>query len=136
MEYSGKNVQLATRELRYKWFKILMEIHGFQFLLTAHHLNDQLETFLINSFRGTGITGLKGMPNNHDILRPLLSFSKSQIIKYAQKNQIEWLEDSSNNDLAYKRNFIRHQVVKTILDNEPKTIYNFKKNNKLFSPNL
>lgn len=127
MKYSGKNVQLATRELRYKWFKILMEIHGFQYLLTAHHLNDQLETFLINSFRGTGITGLKGMPNNHDILRPLLSFSKSQIIKYAQKNQIEWLEDSSNNDLSYKRNFIRHQVVKTILDNEPKTIYNFKK---------
>lgn len=127
MQYSGKNVQLATRELRYKWFKILMEVHGFQYLLTAHHLNDQLETFLINSFRGTGITGLKGIPENHYILRPLLSFSKSQIIEYAQKNQITWIEDSSNHDVTYKRNFIRHRVVETILDNDPKAIYNFKK---------
>jgi len=71
------SIQMAARELRYNWFETLREQQGFEYVLTAHHADDNLETFLINLSRGTGLEGLKGIPEiNGTIVRPLLRFSK------------------------------------------------------------
>src|SRR5690606_463365 len=74
------SIQIAARELRYNWFKQLCNDNDFQFIATAHHLDDQAETFLINFARGTGIDGLVGIPEkNENIIRPLLNFSREEI---------------------------------------------------------
>ena len=106
-----KGIQEAARDLRYRWFDYLLEINQFAHLLTAHHLNDQIETFFLNATRGSGISGLNGIKETKKILRPLLFYSKSQILDYANKNQIQFEEDSSNTNLSYQRNYIRHQVI-------------------------
>ena len=89
------STQMAARELRYTWFDELKEQEGFTHLLTAHHLDDQLETFMINMGRGSGLKGLRGITTDK-ILRPLLNFSKDEIEQYAQEHSIEWREDASN----------------------------------------
>ncbi|SHG26810.1 tRNA lysidine(34) synthetase TilS [Flagellimonas flava] len=106
------SVQMAARELRYKWFNELLESGRFGYLLTAHHADDALETFLINLSRGTGIDGLSGiLAQNGKIIRPLLPFSRIHIGSYAQVERLEWREDSSNLETKYLRNKIRHDVV-------------------------
>ncbi|OWP83751.1 tRNA lysidine(34) synthetase TilS, partial [Flavobacterium davisii] len=106
------SIQQAARELRYNWFYELLNTQGFDYLLTAHHLDDSLETFLINFTRGTGIEGLTGIPEINDkIVRPLLIFSREEIEKYATENKIQWREDASNASDKYFRNKIRHHVV-------------------------
>ena len=104
------STQMAARELRYTWFDALKEQEGFTHLLTAHHLDDQLETFMINMGRGSGLKGLRGITTNK-ILRPLLNFSKDEIEQYAQKHSIEWREDASNAQDDYLRNNMRHNVI-------------------------
>ena len=106
------SIQVAARELRYRWFYELMDENGFDYLLTAHHLDDSLETFLINFTRGTGLEGLTGIPQqNGRVIRPLLSFSRQEIEDYAKTNNISWREDSSNVSDKYLRNKLRHEVV-------------------------
>lgn len=106
------STQVAARELRYSWFYELLETEKFDFILTAHHADDNLETFLINLVRGTGLDGLTGIPAHNDkIIRPLLIFSRQEIEQYAKENTIEWQEDSSNASDKYLRNKIRHQLV-------------------------
>ncbi|MFT3795862.1 tRNA lysidine(34) synthetase TilS [Flavobacterium sp.] len=106
------SVQQAARELRYRWFGELLEREHYDFLLTAHQADDNLETFLINLSRGTGIEGLTGIPRqNGKIIRPLLDFSREAIEMYAKANQLEWREDSSNASDKYLRNKIRHELV-------------------------
>jgi tRNA(Ile)-lysidine synthase len=106
------SIQLAARKLRYDWFYQLLKEEKYDYLLTAHHLDDQLETFLINLSRGTGIEGLKGIPVQNDkIIRPLLSFSREEILAFAEENAISWREDSSNASTKYLRNKIRHDVI-------------------------
>jgi tRNA(Ile)-lysidine synthase len=83
-----------------------------KYLLTAHHLDDSLETVLINFSRGTGLGGLTGIPaQNGNVIRPLLPFSREKIEHFAEKNQIQWREDSSNVSDKYLRNKIRHSIV-------------------------
>ena len=101
---------MAARELRYQWFDKLKREQGFTHLLTAHHLDDQLETFLINLGRGSGIKGLCGIPD-HLILRPLLAVSKKDILAYAKEKNISWREDASNAQDDYLRNQLRHQLI-------------------------
>jgi len=109
------SIQMAARTLRYQWFDALAETHGYDYILTAHHLDDQIETFLINFTRGTGIDGLLGIPvENQKIVRPMLEISSVEIEKYAAENNILWREDSSNASDKYMRNAIRHQVVPVI----------------------
>ncbi len=110
-KHSKKGIQEATRDLRYQWFNYLLEINRFEYLLTAHHLNDQIETFFINAMRGSGIAGLRGIKETKKILRPLLTVSKRQIVDYAHQYQIDFEEDSSNADVSYQRNYIRHQII-------------------------
>ena len=106
------SIQLAARKLRYDWFAELLNKFNLDYVITAHHLDDQIETFLINLTRGTGLDGLLGIPpKNNKILRPLLNISREEILDYAILNKIEWCEDSSNASVKYLRNRIRHQIV-------------------------
>jgi len=115
-----KSTQMAARQLRYDWFKELCKAYQYDFVLTAHHADDVLETFLINLSRGTGIAGLKGIPvKSGQLLRPLLAFQKNEIHNYASQHEIPWREDSSNNTDDYLRNRIRHHVVPAFCDISP-----------------
>ena len=78
------SIQLAARELRYHWFDELLDEENYDYILTAHHADDNLETFLINLSRGTGLEGLTGIPEqNNQVIRPLLNFSRIEIEAYA-----------------------------------------------------
>ena len=106
------STQVAARELRYNWFYELLETENFDYVLTAHHADDNLETFLINLVRGTGLDGLTGIPaQNENVIRPLLIFSRQEIEQYAKVNNIDWREDSSNASDKYLRNKIRHNLI-------------------------
>jgi tRNA(Ile)-lysidine synthase len=120
-----KSIQESARDLRYNWFNDLIKEFNFDILVTAHHLNDQLETFLINCIRGTGILGLLGIPQTEKIARPLLEISKKEILIYAKKNKIRWREDNSNSKNEYLRNRIRNQVISPLEQIKPNTIENF-----------
>ena len=106
------STQVAARELRYNWFHELLETENFDYVLTAHHADDNLETFLINLVRGTGLDGLTGIPaQNENVIRPLLLFSRQETEQYAKENNIDWREDSSNASDKYLRNKIRHNLI-------------------------
>jgi len=122
------STQVAARELRYSWFYELLESENFDYILTAHHADDNLETFIINLSRGTGLDGLIGIPEQNDkIIRPLLPFSRDEILKYAQENNIEWREDSSNASNKYLRNKIRHDLVPVLKEINPDFLKAFQK---------
>lgn len=121
-----RSIQMAARELRYDWFKELAEHLKFDFILTAHHADDNLETFLINFTRGTGLNGLTGIPMlNDNIVRPLLPFSRETIEDYARENHIKWREDSSNSSRKYLRNKLRHEVIPILKDINPNLLESF-----------
>ena len=104
-----ENIQIAARKVRYNWFEILCETEGFEYILTAHHLNDRIETFFINLLRGSGIKGLRSIPErNENIIRPILDFSKEELLAYANEHNIAWREDATNKETDYLRNKIRH----------------------------
>lgn len=128
-EYANSNkqsIQLAARELRYGWFNELLENQAFDYLLTAHHLEDSIETFLINFTRGTGLEGLTGIPQENDkTVRPLLIFSREEIEKFAKDNTIKWREDSSNSSDKYLRNKLRHQIVPVLKELNPSFLNSF-----------
>ncbi len=106
------SVQMAARELRYEWFGTIVRREGFDAVAVAHNLNDNVETFLINLLRGTGLSGLTGMDRRHDpVIRPLLFASRAEILAFASSNGIEYREDSSNSEVKYTRNRIRHNVI-------------------------
>ncbi|HXU26882.1 MAG TPA: tRNA lysidine(34) synthetase TilS [Bacteroidia bacterium] len=108
----GISIQMAARELRYTWFSELINKHSFDYLLTAHHANDNIETFFINLLRGSGINGLKAiLPKKDNIIRPLLFATRFEIEAYIAKNIILYREDSSNREDKYLRNHLRLQVI-------------------------
>ena len=125
------SIQVAARELRYSWFYEQLEEQNYDFILTAHHADDNLETFLINLSRATGLDGLIGIPEQNDkIIRPLLTFSRLEIENYANENQIKWREDSSNASDKYVRNKIRHQLVPILKEIHPNFLTSFQKTQK------
>lgn len=106
------SVQMAARELRYEWFISVVNREGFDAVAVAHNLNDNVETFLINLLRGTGLNGLTGMSQHrNNIIRPLLFATRRDIADYARKEGIEFREDSSNAQVKYTRNRIRHRII-------------------------
>jgi tRNA(Ile)-lysidine synthase len=122
------STQVAARELRYSWFYELLETKNYDYILTAHHADDNLETFLIHLVRGTGINGLTGIPSqNGKIIRPFLIFSRLEIEQYAKDYTIEWREDSSNASDKYLRNKIRHHLVPIFKDLNPDFMASFQK---------
>ncbi|WP_209400631.1 tRNA lysidine(34) synthetase TilS [Pseudozobellia sp. WGM2] len=135
--YLNKNklsLQVGARQLRYEWFADIMSESGINTLVTAHHADDSLETFLINLSRGTGIDGLSGIPEKTDFIsRPLLQFSRQQILDHAKERGLQWREDASNKDTKYLRNKIRHQLVPTLKELSPNFLDNFKSTQKYLS---
>jgi tRNA(Ile)-lysidine synthase len=112
--------------LRYEWFSELLLDKKLDFVLTAHHLDDEIETFLINLTRGTGLEGLTGIPaKNEKTIRPLLKFSREQIDTFAKENNIKWREDSSNASNKYLRNKLRHDVVPILKELNPSFMQSF-----------
>ena len=128
----GLNTQLAARVLRYEWFEALRQKQGYDYILTAHQANDSWETFLINTSRGTGLKGLLGIPTrNGAILRPLLPFSREEILAFATERALCWREDSSNSSDAYTRNKIRHHLSPILKEVHPLFFKNFEKTQAL-----
>lgn len=113
MEHS-LSVEMAARELRYGWFKELLDEHGFDYLAVAHHANDNAETLLLNLVRGTGINGICGMKEfdeNRRILRPLLAYTRKEIEKYVAKRSVPFRTDHTNLESDFYRNRIRNNVM-------------------------
>ena len=109
------STQVAARDLRYDWFRSLLEEKGFKYLVTAHHADDNIETVVMNFFRGTGLRGLIGMDVVFKgIFRPLLPFRKQDILQYAKENNLEYVEDSSNATSNYTRNYFRNELIPAI----------------------
>jgi tRNA(Ile)-lysidine synthase len=133
LKINGGNLQETARELRYTWFEELRQELGFDFIATAHHKQDSVETMLINFFKGTGIAGMHGiLPRQNKIIRPLLQFTKDEIKEYAVMNNIPWREDSSNAKDDYTRNAIRHQLFPVIESLFPNVLENLAGNTRRF----
>ena len=120
------SVQMAARDLRYEWFNGLMRQKNIKTLVTAHHADDNLETFIINLSRGTGIKGLTGIPSQtRNIDRPFLPFTRIQILEFAKSSNLAWREDQSNAETKYLRNKIRHGIVPLLKELHPTFLANF-----------
>ena len=116
-ENNGSGLEASARDERYQVIKENLTQN--ELLLTAHHKDDQLETILFRIFRGTGINGLRGIVHykddkSHIILRPLLHYSRADLEGYAAANKIKWIEDDSNEDTSFDRNYIRNLLVPKI----------------------
>ena len=153
-EENKLSIQVAARELRYNWFEqLLREAQTLSnqqaamnqllpvsssgnrelFLLTAHHANDNIETLLMNFFKGTGIKGLQGiLPKQGKIIRPLLFAKKEDILTFIKENNLEFAEDSSNISDKYTRNYFRHQLIPSVEKVFPKAEENLINNIKRF----
>jgi len=119
------SVQVAARELRYMWFKTLVDEGVAKYVVTAHQLDDNIETLLMNFFKGTGIAGLKAMvPGQGVVVRPLLFATREEIRGYAEERGLAWVEDSSNESDKYTRNYFRHQVIPMIAQAYPGVMAN------------
>lgn len=124
-EQHNVSIQVAARELRYNWFEELRNEHTYSYVATAHHQDDEIETFFINLVRGTGISGLRGMLEKRErIVRPLLFTTKKEIVSYAKKEDISYREDSSNLCDTYTRNKIRHHVIPLLKELNSKALAN------------
>ncbi|WP_204086404.1 tRNA lysidine(34) synthetase TilS [Candidatus Karelsulcia muelleri] len=110
--------QILARKLRYLWFKKMLKTNYFNYIALGHHLNDSIETIFLNLIRGTGIKGIKGIVfKKKYLIRPLLDFTKKEILSYAKNHKISWIEDSSNINETFLRNKIR-KILNKVLNNE------------------
>ena len=126
MATAGGSTQMVARKLRYEWFETVLQERKLDYVLTAHHADDALETFIINLSRGTGIDGLSGIPSKYgNIVRPLLPFSREELAAFARDNNLRWREDSSNSDSKYLRNQIRKEIVPKLKELHPTFLDNF-----------
>ncbi len=162
-EKNKVSIQVAARELRYAWFDELLkkvsviryQVSGMSdkqiisssdtllippsgvrgpYLLTAHHANDNIETLLMNFFKGTGIKGLQGiLPKQGKIIRPLLFAKKEDILSFLKDNSLEFVEDSSNSSDKYTRNYFRNQLIPSVQKVFPKMEDNLISNLERFS---
>lgn len=114
------SIQMAARQLRYDWLKGLRGEGAYSYIVTAHHADDSIETFFVNLLRGTGARGLQGIPAKQDyVARPLLFAFKEEILDYAQAQKLAYRTDSSNAQLKYKRNIIRHEIIPKLKELNP-----------------
>ena len=135
--YAKKNkisIQMAARELRFIWFEELFEQYDFKFYAAAHHKDDNVETYLINQIRGTGLAGLHGIQaKNNNLIHPLLFASRNDIDQFIKKNSLDFRDDSSNASTKYLRNKIRHQLMPVLEKVNPNIQEIFIQNMKRFS---
>lgn len=109
---TGVSIEMAARELRYTWFAEEMQKGNFQYIATAHHQDDLLETFFINLVRKTGIKGLIGFrPKSDKLIRPMLFTNRKEIEWFAETARVDYRTDHTNNEIVFQRNYIRHEVI-------------------------
>jgi len=134
--YAKKNkvsIEMAARTLRYEWFESIRQELNCDYIATAHHLNDSIETVLLNLTKGTGISGLKGISaKKGHIIRPMLFASRREIDDYVTKKNLSWKEDSSNTSNDYQRNLIRNEVVPLLKKINPNFDETFARNLERF----
>jgi tRNA(Ile)-lysidine synthase len=119
-EKSGASIQMVARDLRYEYFMEVAKDNGFDYIATAHHLEDQTETFFINLLRGCGIAGLHGISiKKGNVIRPLMFAHRKEIETIVYTKNIPFREDASNNSLKYKRNKIRNQIIPLLREMNP-----------------
>lgn len=117
---NGLSIQMAARELRYAWFEQLLDQHHYQYLATAHHLNDSMETVLLGWIHGGSLEAFCGIPvKNNRVVRPLLFASRESLSQYALASNVVWREDQSNQTDDYERNYIRHHVIPHLKELNP-----------------
>lgn len=119
---AGESLEAWARTQRYQAMSQYMQTGDM--LLTAHHQNDQAETFLLQLLRGAGVKGLSAMPGLKKLgkgflARPLLNFTREQILAYAKVNQLKWIEDHTNADQIIERNFVRHTILPLLKEKKP-----------------
>ncbi len=124
-QINGISIEMAARELRYEYFEKIRTENGYDFIATAHHSDDLIETFFLNLTRKTGIKGLTGIKDKSGkIIRPMLFASRTDIEKCASELYLEFREDSTNSEVIYQRNFLRHKILPLFSSLNP----SFKKN--------
>ena len=133
---SGYGLEAASRKGRYDSFKQLIRKNDY--LLTAHNQDDQVETVLLNIFRGCGLRGIRGIPASRKffegrLVRPLLRVSRNEISEYAKKYKLSWIEDPSNQYQKYDRNFLRHKILAQLKTRWPAVNNNVRKTSELAS---
>ena len=123
---NNEGIQVVARRLRYAWFDEVAQSETYDFILTAHHADDNFETALYHLVKGTGIRGVRGiLPKKNRLVRPLLPFSRQEILEYARQAGIGWREDASNQQSAYSRNFLRNEIVPSLRRINPSLSENF-----------
>ncbi len=124
-QVKGISIEMAARELRYEFFERIRSEHNYDYIATAHHQDDLVETFFLNLSRKTGIKGLSGIKDKKGkIIRPLLFVGREEIEQYAAQNYLDYREDSTNSQVVYQRNFLRHKILPLFSELNPA----FKKN--------
>lgn len=120
------SIQEAARILRYNYFEEILAKYNLDYIVTAHTFDDNVETFFINLFRSTGLMGLKAIPiKSNKIVRPLLFVTRNEIFEYVKENNLQWSEDSSNQEDKYLRNAIRHSLIPVIKNIQNNFFKNF-----------
>jgi tRNA(Ile)-lysidine synthase len=128
IESQDKSIQEEARNKRYDWFAKESNSLGLNYVFIAHHLDDQLETFLMNLERGSGLTGLSGMSEkNGYYIRPLLSLQKEDVKQFVEKNEVPFREDGSNSSNKYLRNALRNKVIPGLKEELPQLMNGLKK---------
>lgn len=130
---SAEGLESAARHLRYEAFGS----HPADYMLLAHHANDQAETLLFNLMRGAGVRGAAGIPlitgSSGRYLRPLLSCTRAALEAYASEHALPWVEDDSNKDVTFSRNFIRHEVLPVLQKRFPAAVENLARSTEFFA---
>ncbi len=119
-EQKGISIEMAARELRYDWFEKIRKENNYDYIATAHHSDDVIETFFLNLTRGTGIRGLSGIKAvSGKLIRPLLFTNRDEILDYIKSHHLAYREDATNNDVKFKRNKLRKDIIPQFADINP-----------------
>ncbi len=124
VETSGESIEMVARRLRYEWFAQLIREHQLAGVAVGHHCEDNAETLLLNLSRGCGLRGLTGMQRESHkqgflIYRPLLNWTKAQILSFLKEKEESYVTDSTNADTHYQRNLLRHEVLPRLAQINP-----------------
>lgn len=122
LEKSSDNSEDRLRTERYAWLEKIRQDYEADALVTAHHADDVVETLVLNLVRGTGWRGAASLRSTETIVRPLLEVPKAEIVRYAIENNLRWREDSTNEDVRFTRNYIRHGIVGRLSNQEKKSL--------------
>ena len=129
-----KSIEETARDLRYKWFEEMRIENDFNYIVTAHHADDNIETVLMNFFRGTGIKGMRGiLPKQNKIIRPLLFARRNELELFISNNNLSFVTDHTNAENKYTRNYFRNTILPLVSKVFPEAKENILKNIQRFS---